>query len=147
MFYGRGSPLSCSMVIPEGLQYIRAPLPPRKPFTAQGLNTQPKLQPSFNKTTLDSAFSGRFFFVRLTIWNCLPGAWLHTSEWRSDQKNHVPNEKFFSLDWFIFYHTFCSLKASAMHPKKKKILIAPVVNGNYLINRVPNRYSYSSLKS
>ena len=98
MFYGHGSPLSCSMVIPEGLQYIRAPLPPRKPFTAQGLNTQPKLQPSFNKTTLDSAFSGRFFFCPVNNLKLLTRSLTTHIGMAAHQKNHVPNEKFFSLD-------------------------------------------------
>ena len=38
------------------------------------------------QSCLDPTFFRPVFLVRLTIWNCLPGAWLHASEWRSHQK-------------------------------------------------------------
>ena len=93
------------------------------------------------QSCLDPTFFRPVFLVRLTIWNCLPGAWLHASEWRSGIRN---NEKFFSLDWYIQVYHLLRLPCTQ---KRKKLTDRSCLNDNCLINRAPSRLSYSSLKS
>ena len=129
-------------MIPGGLPYRRTPLPALKPFIAQGLNTQQKLQPSFNKTILPrSYFFPAGFSCPVNNLKLLTRSL--TTRIGMAVTSEITRNFFHSTDTFKFTR---SLKV-AMHPEKKKLTDRSCLNDNCLINRAPSRLSYSSLKS
>ena len=127
-------------MIPWGLPYRRTPLPARKPFIAQGLNTQPKLQPSFNKTILLRSY---FFLAGFScpVNNLKLLTRSLTTHIGMAVTSEITRNFFHSTDSFKFTIHFVLLRLPCTQ-KRKKLTDRSCLNDNYLINRAPSRLSH-----